>query len=213
MPKNIGRELNEEWGIHALRAFYSNDGTWFHRLDEFPGALFDAAGYVLFDTEDDYLNCPHLRINEHTHCTKGISLIPSYTKVGNESAKASDLAKPPKTKRKPSVVNRIVRDSPLARRIKSLHNNNCQVCGTTLMLLGNESYAEAHHIKPLGADHEGPDVAENIICVCPNCHAKLDLCAIQLQRSTLKFVPQHHIDDEYIDYHNNQLYKGAVGPP
>ena len=35
-------------------------------------------------------------------------------------------------------------------------------------------HAEICHIKPLGRPHNGPDVPENILCLCPNCHVLLD---------------------------------------
>jgi predicted restriction endonuclease len=62
-------------------------------------------------------------------------------------------------------------------------------------------YAEAHHIKPLGAPHNGPDVRANILCVCPNDHVLLDYGAIKLYGNHLKEVGQ-----EYIDYHNENIY-------
>ena len=210
LHRNIGRELNERWGVHAEHALYSRNGTWYHRLNEFPGALFDATGYVLFETETEYLNCPQLYLGKQTNCPKKISSIPNYVQVENPFEQASDLAEPEGTVRTLCVTNRIIRDTPLARRVKKLHNNRCQVCGLRLTLFGEESYAEAHHVKPLGSIHQGPDVAENIMCVCPNCHAQLDYGAIKLDKIKLRFVPKHHVKDEYIDYHNNSIYKSRV---
>ena len=208
--KNIGRELNEKWGVHAKHALYRANGTWYHRLTEFPGALFDASGYILFETEAEYLQCPNLHLGKQTSCPKGIASIPAYVPVKNSVEQASDLAEPKDTERVLSITKRIVRDSPLTRRVKKLHDNKCQLCGSTLALFGGQSYAEAHHIKPLGSVHHGPDVAANIICVCPNCHAQLDYGAIELDKSTLRLVPTHHIKDEYITYHNTKIYKGST---
>jgi hypothetical protein len=36
-------------------------------------------------------------------------------------------------------------------------------------------YAEAAHIRPLGAPHDGPDSYENLICLCPNHHTLFDI--------------------------------------
>lgn len=58
MPKPSGKKLNDEWGVGAAHALYREDGTWYHVLEKFPGALFDAHGYVLFETETAYRNCP-----------------------------------------------------------------------------------------------------------------------------------------------------------
>ena len=65
---------------------------------------------------------------------------------------------------------RILRDTELARKIKKLHKNECQLCGTTITLQDGTSYSEAHHICPLGTPHNGPDVAGNILVLCPNHH-------------------------------------------
>lgn len=207
---NIGRELNEKWEVHAQHALYRANGTWYHILSKFPGALFDENGYVLFETQADYLKCSQLHHGKQTSCPKGISSIANYVLVNKSVEQASDLAEPKKTERILCVTKRIVRDTPLARRVKKLHGNRCQLCGLTLLLFGGENYAEAHHIKPLGSVHQGPDVFENIICVCPNCHAQLDYGAIELNTATLHFIPEHSIGNEYISYHNSKIYKGST---
>lgn len=35
-------------------------------------------------------------------------------------------------------------------------------------------YAEAAHIRALGSPHNGPDVIENVLCLCPNHHVLFD---------------------------------------
>lgn len=63
----------------------------------------------------------------------------------------------------------------------------------------------AHHIKPLGGEHNGPDVRENILCVCPNHHALLDYGAIKLDPMLLK-----GIERKYIDYHNEKIFGEVI---
>jgi hypothetical protein len=41
-----GRGLNQECGIGAKHALYRANGTWYHQLTAFPGALVDAHGYI-----------------------------------------------------------------------------------------------------------------------------------------------------------------------
>lgn len=125
-----------------------------------------------------------------------------------------DIADPqqtgrPHAERVESTTYRILRDTPLARAIKALHKNRCQLCSQTLLLYGGQSYAEAHHIQPLGSKHNGPDKASNILCVCPNCHAQLDYGAIPLNTARLCIVPGHLIDERYVEYHILHVYKGA----
>jgi hypothetical protein len=101
---------------------------------------------------------------------------------------------------------RIVRDTLLARQIKALHLHVCQLCPTVIEIPGGGRYAEAHHLKPLGGEHRGPDKSENIMCVCPTCHAKLDYGVISLRRSDIRETAGHFIGDEFIQYHNDQVF-------
>ncbi len=80
---------------------------------------------------------------------------------------AVDFPSARETKRITSRVRRIIRDTKTARLVKAMRENKCQICGKALYLDDERSYAESHHIQPLGAPHNGPDVAENILCVCP----------------------------------------------
>jgi 5-methylcytosine-specific restriction enzyme A len=76
-----GKYLNEAWNVRAKHALYREDGMWYHQLREFPGALFDASGYVLFKTEQDYCQSPYLQIEQDCHVPRGISSMPNYIRV------------------------------------------------------------------------------------------------------------------------------------
>lgn len=82
-------------------------------------------------------------------------------------------AAPSEARRRETTVLRIVRDTRQARRIKELYDYRCQKCGTHLEGLAGP-YAEAAHIRPLGAPHNGPDTSDNILCLCPNHHVLFD---------------------------------------
>lgn len=45
-----GSELNEKWGVGARHSLYRETGDWYHVPKHFPAALFDAHGYVRFET-------------------------------------------------------------------------------------------------------------------------------------------------------------------
>jgi putative restriction endonuclease len=53
------------------------------------------------------------------------------------------------------------------------------VCGVQLITPAGE-YAEAAHIQALGTPHNGPDVLENLLCLCPNDHVLFDTGAIYI---------------------------------
>jgi hypothetical protein len=116
---------------------------------------------------------------------------------------ASDISEPPE--RIPTTVHRVVRDTDLARRVKAMHGCECQICGHTIQLPDGSRYAEAHHIQSLGHPHHGPDVMSNILCLCPNHHAAVDLGAISLRASELRHVAGHPVGACYIDYHNRVI--------
>jgi len=79
--KTTGRKLNKEWGVGAKHALYREDGGWYHLLKRFPAALFDAKGYVIFKTKNDYLKSPNLQITQALHVSGGISSMPRYVRV------------------------------------------------------------------------------------------------------------------------------------
>ncbi|QYJ04221.1 HNH endonuclease [Nocardioides panacisoli] len=110
------------------------------------------------------------------------------------------------------LTYRILRDTRLARQVKLLHRDRCQICGEALRLGDGRTYSEGHHIIPLGGAHNGPDTAENIIVLCPNHHALCDYGAIRLDFAALRQVPGHQISQGSIDYHNREIF-GHRFPP
>jgi predicted restriction endonuclease len=112
---------------------------------------------------------------------------------------ASDLSQPNRVDTK---ISRILRDTQLSRSIKQKHKFCCQLCGETILLANGERYAEAHHIRPLGSPHDGPDIEGNIICVCPNHHVELDYFARLLEFDQIRTVADHDLDQIFLDYHN-----------
>ena len=103
------------------------------------------------------------------------------------------------------VVSRFIRESALSRTVKKQNDYRCQICGETVHLANGEKYAEAHHIQPLGAPHNGEDTIGNMICVCPNHHAQLDFGAIKLDKKALK--RGFCVEEKFVDYHNEKIYK------
>ena len=105
---------------------------------------------------------------------------------------------------------RFIRNTAQGNWLKVMYHWRCQLCGTRIRLPGDRWYAEAHHIRPLGRGHADPDVAINIIVVCPNHHAMLDFGGIRLDRDEIAACDGHELATEFIDYHNREIY-GRVG--
>ena len=199
MPQRItGKHLNKLWGIGAVHTLYNHEGSWYHQLKRFPGALCDSQGYVLFPTELAFRVCSFLRINQDVGCTGGIRQIPGYVRCDSQAA--NDLNPPSRPDRVMQRVSRIIRDTAISSELKLIYDHSCQLCGTVITLCGR-NYSEAHHIKPLGSPHDGSDTQDNLLCVCPNCHVLLDYAAIPLELGSLKTL-KHSLKPENILYHN-----------
>ena len=123
------------------------------------------------------------------------------------SPKAADLSGTDKSPRSKTETYRILRDTALARTLKEIHGYSCQICGLSIDLSDGKSYAEAHHLMPLGSPHDGPDIAGNIVVLCPNHHVLCDYGAISLSASNFRFHTDHTIDEKYITYHNDEIVK------
>lgn len=86
MPeKDRGKELAKRWGLTVRHALYRKTGNWYHRLKQFPGALLDADGYVMFASEEAFKACPQLGMGKYPNrhggwvtASRGIKAIPGY---------------------------------------------------------------------------------------------------------------------------------------
>lgn len=112
-----------------------------------------------------------------------------------------------------SWVSRIVRDSAVGIRVKELYGFRCQVCGVVLETAAGP-YAESAHIRPLGRPHNGPDVMENVLCLCPNHHVLFDRNAFAINsdlsligmEGSLSVHPRHVVDRNCLRYHRSQFF-------
>ncbi|MGX9687114.1 YDG/SRA domain-containing protein [Deinococcus wulumuqiensis] len=113
--------------------------------------------------------------------------------------------------RKPTLIQRIVRDTAAARAVKAMYDHRCQVCSERLETAAG-AYAEAAHIRPLGAPHHGPDTADNLLCLCPNHHVLFDFGAFGIGDDLqllglpghLQVHPQHHLNPAHLEYHRSR---------
>ncbi len=108
-----------------------------------------------------------------------------------------------------SYTTRVVRDTAVAEMVKKIHTYQCQVC-TELIQRPGGAYAEGAHIRPLGRPHNGPDTADNILCLCPNCHVLFSGWAFSIEddgsfiggmSGTLVEHEEHAVSRDHIAYH------------
>jgi 5-methylcytosine-specific restriction protein A len=206
MNKPSGKHLQKKYGISAEHALYREDGKWYHHLKKFPGVLFDANGYLLFQTEAEYKNHPDLRIRKDLNVYSGISKLTGYRLFPLKIRPIQYASRNEEAVWKLRSIELRYRDQRKVEDLKTLYDYTCQLCGIRIPVGSSGYYIEVHHIKPLGKKHVGPDSVDNMICVCPNDHILLDLKVITLQLSTLKRL-KHDIAQIFLDYHNS-LVKG-----
>lgn len=213
-----GKYLNKILSVNAKHALYRDDGKWYHNLTQFPGVLFDKNGYIIFKSEEDYINNPNLQIKKDLHITNGIESLANYIKFTErekELIKGIAFGTKDKDQNEESTIRVIreieiiLRKKKLVDKIKKLYYNTCQLCETQVVIGENIYYSEVHHIIPLGKPHNGLDDIENMMCVCPNCHIELDFKAIPLSQNILK-LNRHSISSKSIAHHNS-LYKMKKG--
>lgn len=110
--------------------------------------------------------------------------------------------------RRERTINSLVRNPALAKQVKMLYEYKCQVCGIALVA-GERKYAEAAHIRPLGQPHNGNDILNNALCLCPNHHKLFDMGGFFVENDlkiptlgmTLTVDVTHDIEMENFQYH------------
>ncbi|MGW4020299.1 HNH endonuclease [Streptomyces sp. NPDC005009] len=154
------------------------------------------------------------RIGLAGYTTAGSLLSPSEDESTDAGTDEHGRATGP-APRRDTTRSVIVRDEALARKVKELEGDRCQICDTTLRRL-NRPYSEAAHIRGLGRPHHGPDELQNLLCLCANCHVLFDGLEIYvdpdgLVRGTrgdreprpLRRDPGHPVDEAHIGYHRD----------
>ena len=169
----------KRWNLDVKHALYRKTGDWYHQLTGFPGALLDAHGYVLFETEAAYRACPQLRINQDVGVPGGISAIPGYTPVSGDTdipaAPVSyERALAQEGARVDVVQSRPERDPAARAGCLLAHGCACVVCGIDFGkrygLIG-AGFIHVHHLRPLAEGERAVDPAADLVPLCPNCHA------------------------------------------
>lgn len=115
--------------------------------------------------------------------------------------------------RKTSMVQRIVRDTKQAKEVKKHYDHACQVCGIQISTPAGY-YAEAAHVRALGAPHNGPDTSDNIICLCPNHHVMFDQGVFSIDddlnligiKGKLFVSPGHGLMPDHLKYHRDHYF-------
>ena len=92
-----------------------------------------------------------------------------------------------RVERSKSTTNRLKRNPKISEKIKEIYGYRCQVCGVFLQAPSGP-IAIGAHLMPLGQPHNGPDVRENLLCLCPNHHDQFDALGFSIEPKSLAIV-------------------------
>jgi len=119
-------------------------------------------------------------------------IIPILSKFYKEIFLTEIEAKGIKARYSRKYIRTVRRDSKIVNELKFLTEHKCQICQKQFQT-NSGYYIEGHHIKPLGNPHNGPDIKENIIILCPNHHIEMDYGILKIDPSNPDRVK--HIDN------------------
>ena len=118
-----------------------------------------------------------------------------------------------------STTNRIQRNVKVSEKVKGIYNHRCQVCDAFLPSPSGP-IAIGAHIQGLGRPHNGPDIIENMLCLCPNHHDQFDNFSYYIDPVNLEIVglddfkgkkinidKRHKINSEFLQYHKELFFK------
>ena len=107
----------------------------------------------------------------------------------------------------------------MSEQIKKMYDYKCQICNIYLKTPFG-GIAIGAHIKGLGKPHNGPDIIENMICLCPNHHEQFDDFGFYIDPKTyeikglqkyegikINFNKKHSINKEFLEYHYKEYLK------
>ena len=186
LHRNEAARLNDAWGVGAAQARYSHDGHWYATLAQFPAALFDAHGYVLFATQKEYISSPHLKIGKQISVPQpGISGIPGYVRVINLDAPPTldvDIHTGLASEGRRRLVYHLQRErnrTIVCAKKRQANSLDCEICGFSfdkVYGLAASDYCEVHHLKPLSeVEHTTQTRMEDLAILCANCHRVVHL--------------------------------------
>ncbi|MFA7763713.1 HNH endonuclease [Streptomyces sp. NRRL S-448] len=114
--------------------------------------------------------------------------------------------------------------SSAVRKLKQWYQDRCQMCATVLALPSpRHRYSEAAHIR--AREDNGPDIVENLLCLCPTCHVLFDAGA-RVLTDDLTIVDTvtgqhgkrialhrwHFIDSRYVRHHRQRWAGNGLQP-
>jgi putative restriction endonuclease len=131
------------------------------------------------------------------------------------------------------VTSRLFRDRAFARKIASAYDFTCAMTGLQLINGGGRPEIEAAHIRPVGAEHHGPDSTRNGLALSRTFHWLFDRGVISIADDYKIILVEQSVPDQlkhlllpegkirvpddplsrphqqFLRYHREHIYQGA----
>ena len=107
------------------------------------------------------------------------------------------------------TTNRLKRNVALSEQIRKLYQYKCQICNVFLET-PKGPVAVGAHIKGLGSPHHGPDVIENMLCLCPNHHEQFDRFGYTINPDSYEIIGLNEFKGKKIFKENNHKIDKAL---
>jgi predicted HNH restriction endonuclease len=190
MTRITGKSIAKQHGINVKYAPYRETGDWYHIINEFPAALFDANGYILFNKREEYDLFLQDNKDQGVYENKETNTLTIRNRISSHSAYTPFAINAPFLDDDADFVNVIegakcqitvnfYEREPKARNICiKKWGTNCSVCninfGRDYGDIGN-GFIHVHHLIPISSIKKeyklNPE--KDMRPVCPNCHAML----------------------------------------
>lgn len=190
-----GNSLAKALSLNVSQSLYSDWGNFYAEIKNFPCALFDNAGYLIVESEQDILKYD-IKVGKRTNIPHTISSLDDYVST------KSILAELPEEVVEHEyyegavsqvIVNRYERDPNARKKCLEHYGYNCFACGLNMgKVYGSiaEKFIHVHHEKPLseiGETYKLDPIAD-LKPLCPNCHAIIHLKKPALTIAELKVL-------------------------
>jgi hypothetical protein len=179
--KISGLSLARKWGLVIKQARYSKWGNWYESLTDYPAALLDANGYVLFPNENALRSNPKIKITKQINISSRISSLSDYVQViGFFPEELTEVENVPEGAQIAVFVNKYERNALARKRCLEYYGFLCAVCRCSMAEIYGplaDKLIHVHHLRPLSDIKEEYmiDPIADLRPVCPNCHAFLHL--------------------------------------
>jgi predicted HNH restriction endonuclease len=182
--RDKSKRLQEAWNIEVVQSRYSDTGNWYAHLKKFPAALFDANGYLLVNSEEEYKSSTYLKKGKELSINKpGISAIPGYIRFPEQTPEPDiDIHALSVSEGNSKLVTHLQRErnqTIIKAKKKHAKSFDCEICGFSFeRVYGGKAkdYCEVHHLIQLS---EAEDVTEtrikDLAILCSNCHRVVHL--------------------------------------